>query len=137
MGGKDGILKLLDLDRLDGTQGRAGPRTGGQLQKLPPPGSAPMFTVPAVWTARSGRINAFIATTGETADYVLRRGRLHVAWQNGTAGTSPIVAGGLLYVYDETDGALDVYRPSSGVLLARLPAAPGHWNSPIVVGRRI
>jgi hypothetical protein len=47
------------------------------------------------------------------------------------------VAGGLLYVYDELDGALDVYYPAQGRRVASLPVATGHWNSPIVVGGRI
>ena len=47
------------------------------------------------------------------------------------------LAGGLLYVYDETDGALIVRQPRTGRQLASLPAGPGHWNSPIVVGGRI
>jgi hypothetical protein len=138
MAGKDGILRLLDLDRLDGGPRPAGPRTGGALQEIPTPGSAPLFTIPAVWTDPRGRINVFVATDGGTGDYVLGRDRrLHIAWANGTAGTSPIVAGGLLYVYDEVDGALKVYRPSRGSLLASLPAAHGHWNSPVVIGGRI
>jgi hypothetical protein len=46
------------------------------------------------------------------------------------------VAGGLLYVYDPS-GELDVYRPTSGDVVARLPAGPGHWNSPIVTDGRV
>ena len=45
--------------------------------------------------------------------------------------TSPMIAGGLLYVYDPTDGGLRVYAPASGTLIATLPAASGRWNSPI------
>jgi outer membrane protein assembly factor BamB len=60
-----------------------------------------------------------------------RATRLVPAWANATAGTSPVVAGGLLYVYDPA-GALNVYRPSTGERLAHLPAGPGHWSSPIV-----
>ncbi len=30
-------------------------------------------------------------------------------------------------------GGIEVYRPGSPHPLARLPGAPGHWNSPIVV----
>ncbi|MGO9901401.1 MAG: PQQ-binding-like beta-propeller repeat protein [Solirubrobacteraceae bacterium] len=136
-GGKDGILRLLDLDRLDGTTGPAGPRTGGELQQIDAPGSTDVFTEPAVWTS-GGRINVFVADNDGTADYVLGADRrLHIAWQNGTPGTSPVVAGALLYVYDQLDGLLKVYRPASGDVLASLPAASGHWNSPIVVGGRI
>jgi hypothetical protein len=47
------------------------------------------------------------------------------------------VAGGLLWVFDVDAGQLDVYVPSSGRLLARLDAGPGHWNSPIVAGGRV
>jgi outer membrane protein assembly factor BamB len=134
--GKDGILRLLNLDRLDGTRGPAGPRTGGELQQISAPGAAEVFTKPVAMRV-DGRVNVFLATTGGTADYVLTGRRLRIAWSNRTAGTSPLLAGGLLYVYDEVDGALDIYRPASGRLLARLGAAPGHWNSPIVIGGRI
>ena len=53
----------------------------------------------------------------------------------GNAGTSPVIAGGLLYVYDP-GGALDVYgrRPVAGWRRCR---RHGHWNSPIVVGGRV
>ncbi len=57
-------------------------------------------------------------------------------WQNGTAGTSPVVAGGLLYVYNP-NGGLVVYEPSTGKQIASLDAGGGHWNSPIVVDGRI
>jgi hypothetical protein len=63
----------------------------------------------------------------------MRRGRLYLAWQNHTPGTSPVMAGGLLYVYDPSAGGIDVYRPDSPNPIAKLPGAPGHWNSPIVV----
>jgi outer membrane protein assembly factor BamB len=137
MGGKAGVLSLLNLARLDGTTHRAGPRTGGELQDIADPGSTDLFTEPAVWTG-AGRINVFVADNSGTADYVLdSRHRLRVAWTDSTPGTSPVVAGGLLYVYDQADGALVVRSPRTGRQLASLPAAAGHWNSPIVVGGRI
>jgi outer membrane protein assembly factor BamB len=138
-GGKDGLLKLLDLDRLDGTTGAAGPRTGGQLQELSTPGRDLMFTAPVVWV-HDGRTYLFVADNSGTSEYVLHSGshpQLSVGWQNGTPGTSPVLAGGLLYVYDQNGGALDVYQPGSGRRLDSLGAAGGHWNSPIVVGGRV
>ena len=45
-------------------------------------------------------------------------------------GTSPVVAGGLLWVYDP-NGGLNVYKPASGKLVTTLAAGGGHWNSPI------
>ena len=59
-----------------------------------------------------------------------------MAWRSGNGGTSPVIAGGLLYVYDP-GGSLDIYVPTTGRRLASLPAGSGHWNSPIVVGGRV
>ncbi len=137
-GGKDGLLKLLDLDRLDGTTGPGGPRTGGQLQTISDPGGDQMFTAPVVWV-QHGHTNLFVADGAGTAEYALHSGpqpRLSLAWQNSTAGTSPVLAGGLLYVY-EPSGALNVYEPASGRKLDTLSAAGGHWNSPIAIGGRV
>jgi hypothetical protein len=137
--GKDGEVHLLNVNRLDGTTRGAGPRLGGQLQNLAAPGSSVVMTAPAVWT-HSGRTYVFLANDSGTAAYVLvpgRRPRLRVAWQDGTPGTSPVIAGGLLYIYDEIDGGVTVRQPVSGTLLKSLPVGTGHWNSPIVVGGRV
>jgi hypothetical protein len=136
-GGKQGYLYLLDLDRLDGTAGPAGPRTGGELQRLSDPGQTYLFTAPAVWR-HAGTIYAFVADDAGTAAYrLLARRRMIRVWSSTIGGTSPLLAGGLLYVYDQQAGALIVRDPLSGTILRSLPAAPGHWNSPIVVGGRI
>ncbi|MGI8429048.1 MAG: hypothetical protein ACR2OB_07020 [Solirubrobacteraceae bacterium] len=136
-GGKSGKLALLNLGALDGTGGRAGPRLGGELQEIASPGSAEVMTAPAVWR-HAGHTYVFVADSSGTGAYVLGRDhRLRVAWQDGAAGTSPVLAGGLLYVYDEVRGALVIREPTSGRRLASLPAGTGHWNSPIAVGGRI
>jgi hypothetical protein len=57
-------------------------------------------------------------------------------WQNGTGGTSPVISGGLLYVY-KPGGGLLVYQPDTGQQVASLDAGAGHWNSPIIVDGRI
>jgi outer membrane protein assembly factor BamB len=135
-GAKDGQLHVLDLDRLDGTTAPAGPRLGGEIQDVSSPGSAQVLTAPAVWS-HGGRTYVFVADDAGIVAYLTHPGGLTVAWRTGTPGTSPVVAGGLLYVYDELDGALDVYYPAQGRRVASLPVATGHWNSPIVVGGRI
>jgi outer membrane protein assembly factor BamB len=138
-GGKDQRLHLLDLDRLNGTPGGAGPRVGGELQALATPGDGELFSAPAVW-AHAGRAYLFVADGSGTAAYAVSGGahpHMSVVWQNPASGTSPVLAGGLLYVYDESNGTLDVYAPISGARVATLRAATGHWNSPIVVGGRI
>jgi hypothetical protein len=48
-----------------------------------------------------------------------------------------VLAGGLLYVYNEQAGGLVIRSPASGRKLRTLPAGSGHWNSPIVVSGRI
>jgi outer membrane protein assembly factor BamB len=136
---KDGLLHLLNLRRLDGTRGGAAPRLGGELDQVSSPGGSQVLTQPLA--ARVGRrILVFVADDSGTAAYQLVGGhhpRLSAVWQNGTPGTSPVLSGGLLYVYDELDGRLLVRRPASGGALRSLPVAGGHWNSPIVASGRI
>jgi hypothetical protein len=134
-GGKDGKLRLLDLRRLNG-RGSAGPVTGGEVQTVGAPGGAGVFAAPAVWRSR-GKAWLFATTDSGTAAYVLERGRLRARWRNRTGGTSPVVAGGLLYVYDSSGGRLNVYLPRTGRRVASLGAGSGHWNSPIVTDGRI
>jgi hypothetical protein len=133
--GKEGVMYLLDLDLLNGQSPRPGPRKGGELQRLAAPGSSPVFTAPAVWRVR-GSTWVFVASTDAIAGYVLGKGRnprLRRRWLNATGGTSPVVAGGLLWVFDPGTGTLHVLRPKTGRPVGELPAAPGHWNSPIVI----
>jgi outer membrane protein assembly factor BamB len=134
--GKSGVLSLLNLKKLDGTSGPAGPQTGGALQTIAAPGPTDVFSQPAVATI-AGTTYVFVTTSEGTSAYRLAHRRLSVAWQDSTPGTSPVLAGGLLYVYDETHGALIVRSPTTGRQLASLPVDEGHWNSPIVVGGRI
>jgi len=133
-GGKDGLFRLLNLRRLNGTP-HAAPRQGGELQTLSTPGGAALFTTPAVWR-QGARTWVFVADLPGTVAFRLIEGRLRRVWQNSAAGTSPVVAGGLLYVYDPNSG-LRIYRPTTGRVVATLPAGVGHWNSPIVAAGRI
>jgi outer membrane protein assembly factor BamB len=125
-GGKQGLLSLLDLGR----QGVGG--TGGELQTMPSPNGAEVLTTPAVFGE-----DVFVADDSGTTGYAVAGGRIHGIWEDGSAGTSPVVAGGLLYVYDERAGMLRVLRPGTGATVATLPAASGHWSSPIIVGGRV
>jgi outer membrane protein assembly factor BamB len=128
IGGKDGMQRLLNLGALDGSPPGRPAHTGGELQKLPTPGGQQIFSAPAVWHDL-----VFVADGGGTAAYRVSGGKLHALWQHPTAGTSPVLAGGLLYVYDPGGGAIVVYHPASGRTIATLNGAGGHWNSPIVV----
>jgi hypothetical protein len=130
--GKDGVMRVLNLARLDGSAPGSKARLGGEVQTLETPGDTQLFTVPAVWRHGS-QTTIFVADFSATAAYALRGGKLHKLWENDTPGTSPIVAGGLVYVYEPSAGGIEVYRPGSGKPIAKLPGSPGHWNSPIVV----
>jgi outer membrane protein assembly factor BamB len=130
-GGKDGHIRLLRWEQMRG----AAPHRGGEAQMLPTPGGTDLFTAPAVLRTAAGTW-LFVADNDGTAVWTLRDGRLRQVWRNDHAGTSPIVAGGLLYVYDP-DGGLRVYEPLSGHLVTTLECDAGHWNSPIVIDGRI
>jgi outer membrane protein assembly factor BamB len=133
LAGKDGIMRVLALSRLDGRPPSARHTTlGGEVQQLPTPGNGELFTAPAVWH-HVGHTTVFVADFHATGAYALRDGRLRQVWLNHNAGTSPIVAGGLLYVYEPNGGGIEVYNPASPTPIAKLPGAPGHWNSPVVV----
>jgi outer membrane protein assembly factor BamB len=133
-GGKDAKLDVLDLARMNGSGG-ASARLGGEIQELPAPGGQGVFSAPAVWH-HGGTTTVFVTTGGGTAAYRLNGRRLQQRWSNDHAGTSPVLAGGLLYVYDP-GGGLRVYRPSTGREVTELEAGSGHWNSPVVAGGRI
>lgn len=130
-GGKDGKIRLLSLARMRGTRSHK----GHELQIVSTPSGSELFTAPAVW--RSGkRVWLIAADNGGTQAWSLRGGRLHSVWHNGNPGTSPVLAGGLLYVYDP-NGGLEVYQPASGKPVTTLSAGGGHWNSPIATDGRV
>jgi hypothetical protein len=127
--GKDGVLRLVDL----GARGTGA--LGGELQAVPTPGGEAVFTALAVWRRPGRPPMLFLANGSGTAAYRLAgagsAARLVSAWSNDRPGTSPVLAGGVLYVYDP-EGSLAAYAPADGRLLASLPAGSGHWSSPIV-----
>jgi PQQ-like domain len=126
-GGKDGVLRLLQLHTLPGVNGS----TGGEVQTLPAPGPTDVFSEPAVWNGKW----VFVATSGGTEALLFKNGRLHPAWSNNTGGTSPALAGNLLYVAG--DGQMHVYVAVSGREVATLLSGPLHWQSPIIADGHI
>jgi hypothetical protein len=124
-GGKDRLIRLVSLSSLSGTA----PHVGHELQAVWAPHKGELFTAPAVW--RAHRVWLIAADNLGTQAWVLHRQRLHAVWKSSATGTSPVIAGGLLYVYDLYGGGVNVYRPASGQLVATLAAGSGHWNSPI------
>jgi outer membrane protein assembly factor BamB len=78
----------------------------------------------------------FAADGGGTAAWTIGNGKLTQRWSNRTPGTSPVIADGLVYVYNP-NGGLRIYDARSGTQIANLECGGGHWNSPIVVDGRI
>jgi outer membrane protein assembly factor BamB len=130
--GKDGVMRVLALSRLGGSPPFSRGRLGGEVQRLSIPGGGQLLTAPAVWR-RGGHTTVFVGDENGTGAYVMRNGNMYLAWESHNPGTSPVMAGGLLYVYDPSAGGIYIYRPGSPRPIAKLPGLPGHWNSPIVV----
>ena len=130
-GGKDGKIRLLSGKAIAGTNAHQ----GHEIQIVSTPSGTDLFAQPAVWK-HDGKTWMFAADNGGTAAWELENGKLEEKWKNGTGGTSPFEAGGLLYVYAHR-GGLNVYEATSGKHIATLPCGPGHWNSPIVLQGKI
>jgi len=130
-GGKDGLIRTLGTESISGTAAHV----GGELQIMPTPSGNLLFTAPAVWV-ENGQTWIFAADSGATAAWTFSNGILTEMWSNSMGGTSPVVAGGLLYVYNP-QGGLYVYDPVYGRQLAKLECGSGHWNSPIVVDGKL
>ncbi|HTS61220.1 MAG TPA: PQQ-binding-like beta-propeller repeat protein [Candidatus Acidoferrales bacterium] len=130
-GGKDAAIRLLGIGAIAGTA----QHIGGELQTVSTPSSSLLFTAPAVWRDRA-ETWMFAADGGATAAWRFDNAQLTKIWSNPAAGTSPVVAGGLLYVYNPGGGLL-VYNPRTGRSVATLSCGSGHWNSPIVIDGRI
>ncbi|HEY7337219.1 MAG TPA: PQQ-binding-like beta-propeller repeat protein [Bryobacteraceae bacterium] len=130
-GGKDGLIRLLTMEATAG----AVPHTGNESQIVSTPGGNLLFSAPAVWD-ENGQTWMFAADNSGTAAWIFSGGTLTGMWSNQIAGTSPVVAGGLLYVFNPY-GGLYVYDPVQGTQVAKLATGLGHWNSPIVVDGKI
>lgn len=130
-GGKDGYLRVLDWQQLKGTE----PHRRRASSRVGTPGGAKLFTAPAIWHSDSTTW-LYVADNAGTAAWTLAGGKLHRQWHNHHAGTSPVVADGLAFVYDP-NGGLRIYNAKTGRQLAKLPCGSGHWNSPIVVDGQI
>ncbi|HXT15806.1 MAG TPA: PQQ-binding-like beta-propeller repeat protein [Gemmatimonadaceae bacterium] len=130
-GGKDGHIRVLKWSDMRGTVANS----GGEVQLLSTPSGNALFTAPAVWRASDGTW-VFAADGGGTQAWKLSGGQLTSVWRNGNSGTSPVVAGGLVFVYDP-GGSLRIYTARGGNQVARLTMGSGHWNSPIVVDRMV
>jgi outer membrane protein assembly factor BamB len=87
-----------------------------------------------------GAIWVFYANDCGTAGYRLRspsagKFRLARAWFSRTAGTTPVLAHGVLYVAH--DSALTALNPTTGAAVGQAGIGSVHWEYPRVAGKRI
>jgi hypothetical protein len=140
--GKDGLIRLLDLDDLSG-RGRPG-QVGGELQTIPVPQGGEVLTAPAIWIdPASGVPWVFLANGSGISGLQLIADAggtpsLLPVWTRRGGGTSPVVAGGIVFYVGRL--GLQALSPASGAVLWRdaLPGKAGiHWQSPIVIDGRV
>jgi outer membrane protein assembly factor BamB len=134
--GKDGLLRLLNLDNLSG-QGGPG-YTGGEVsQVIPLPQGDGVFTQPAAWVnpadhstwvfiASSLGISGFKVTVDGSGNPALES-----QWTDPAGGTSPVIANGVLF-YASYSG-ISALNPLTGdPLWSDAQVTSFHWESPIV-----
>src|ERR1700688_331397 len=131
--GKDGLIRLLDLDDLSG-RGRPG-QVGGELQVIPVPQGGEVLTAPAVWVdPESGNPWVFLANGSGISGLQLTvdaggTPSLLPVWTRRGGGTSPVVAGGIVFYVGRL--GLQALSPANGTVLwsDALPGKAGiHWQ---------
>ncbi len=134
-GGKDAILRLINLDNLSG-QGGPG-FTGGEVFSMTVPQGGEIVTMPAVWVNPADHSTwIFVANDSGLSGLKLDvdglgNPRLVTQWQIGQGGTSPILANGVLYYAG--NGGIWALNPINSVQLWHDTSIGGiHWESPIV-----
>jgi len=134
-GGKDALLRLLDLTDLSG-QGGPG-HLGGELSTIPVPQGGLVLTAPAVWVnPADGSTWAFVSTDNGVSGLRLSVPPsgppvLQPQWQRVGARSSPVVANGVLYV--QGPGTVEAHDPTTGSLLWSGSFSGVHWESPVVI----
>jgi outer membrane protein assembly factor BamB len=112
-----------------------GPPWPLRFQIVSAPGGNGVFTAPVVWTDSGGTRWVFVATGGAVAGYQLalnasNQPELTRAWQISVAGTSPMLANGVLYVAGSS--TIRALNPITGAQLWSAASSGIHWQSPVV-----
>ncbi len=136
-GGKDQLLRLINLDNLSG-QGGTG-HTGGEIGPIINiPRGGEMFSTPATWSnPADGSSWTFITTANGISGVKINvdgagNPSLSPVWTNATGGTSPIVVNGVLFY--ASGGKVLGLDPATGHSIWTSSAIGGiHWESPVVV----
>jgi outer membrane protein assembly factor BamB len=135
-GGKDWLLRLVNLENLSG---ECGPRhVGGELQIVKLAQGGEILTRPATWLNPATQVPwIFVANPLGISAYSLVADRsgppeLTLQWMKKTGGTSPIIANGVLYY--ASSGAIRALDPVTGKQLWQSRFIGNvHWSTPIMV----
>ncbi|GAC1322850.1 MAG: hypothetical protein NVSMB22_10030 [Chloroflexota bacterium] len=141
-GGKDGYLRLLNLDNLSGQSGPG--HTGGAIQKIAMPSAvfSEILSQPATWVNPADQsIWVFVTNNQGIAAFSLSVASggvpsLQARWSTSMAyrdslGSSPLVANGVLF--DARNNLVEALNPTTGQQLWHDGTIGGiHWESPVV-----
>ncbi len=141
-GGKDGKLRLVNLANLANLAGSPAPgHLGGEVGSIINiPQGGGLFSQPAVWrNPADDSVWVFVANGSGLSGLRMQVGTggnpsLNVQWSIPQGGTSPLVAGNVLYY--AASGVLRAVSPTSGTILWSSPAqdvGSVHWQSPLVL----
>jgi hypothetical protein len=133
-GGKDGVLRLINLDQLSGQAGVG--HTGGEVFSMLVPMGGPILTQPAVWvnpldhstwvfvtdSAGSAALQLSISAAGDPS--------LVTKWTSNW-GSSPLVANGVVFIA-RSNMITALNAINSSVLWSDSHIGSIHWESPIV-----
>jgi IPT/TIG domain-containing protein/putative pyrroloquinoline-quinone binding quinoprotein len=135
-GGKDGKLRLINLENLSGMGGPG--NVGGQVQTLNVPQGCVVLTAPAVWVNPADSSTwVFVANgcgiSGLKLTVTGGVPSLAMQWQTVNAGASPLVANNVLYYAGSN--VIRALNPVNGNALWSNTTKVGgiHWQSPVVV----
>ncbi len=136
--GKDGKLRLLNLQNLSGAGGPG--HVAGEIQVLAVPQGGGVITAPAVWVdPTTGHTWAFVVNGSGIAGLELTVSSgvpaLVSRWSKGPGGSSPVVANGM--VFYAGSGGVRALDPKTGTQLWTATIGGTHWESPIVAAGRL
>ena len=145
LGGKDSVLRLLDLDNLSDSATPGPGHQGGEIFVLPGgiPQGGELLSQPCIWVnPADGSTWVFIGNGGGLSGLQLAvdgggNPSLVTQWQRGaqSADTSPLIANNVLYFHGNVSGSnvLTAYTPTTGSPLWSVTIGNGvHWQSPVV-----
>jgi PQQ-like domain/PQQ enzyme repeat len=138
-GGKDGVLRLINLDQLSGQAGVG--NTGGEVFTMAVPMGGPILTQPAIWVNPTDHSTwVFVTDSSGSAGLQLSISpagdpSLVTKWTSAW-GSSPLVANGIIFI-TRSNMVTALNAVDGAVLWSDNRIGPIHWESPIVANGRL